>query len=174
MKYTQGLGLIILFPWVLINRFSWIYVIADTKMSSWHFHHWLHRKLPFWQHLVHLLMILSSEWQRFLRFNDVFCGCLSLVLRRPCEFSSAVIKDKGNQLVANKRLTHVAETKWPPFRRRSFQKHFLERKPLNFKQYFIEMYSLGSYWQYVIIGLDNGLAPNRRQAIIWTNDGLVY
>ena len=25
-----------------------------------------------------------------------------------------------------------------------------------------------------IIGSDNGLAPNRRQAIIWTNDGLVY
>ena len=26
----------------------------------------------------------------------------------------------------------------------------------------------------IIIGLDNGLAPNRRQAIIWTNDGLDY
>ena len=25
--------------------------------------------------------------------------------------------------------------------------------------------------QYSIIGLDNGLAPNRQQAIIWTNDG---
>ena len=24
------------------------------------------------------------------------------------------------------------------------------------------------------IGLDNGLAPNRRQAIIWTNAGLIY
>ena len=36
------------------------------------------------------------------------------------------------------------------------------------------MYSLGSNWQYVIIGSDNGLAPNRRQAIIWTNEGPVY
>ena len=26
------------------------------------------------------------------------------------------------------------------------------------------------YWQYCSIGSDNGLAPNRRQAIIWTND----
>ena len=28
--------------------------------------------------------------------------------------------------------------------------------------------------QYSSIGSDNGLAPSRRQAIIWTNDGLVY
>ena len=26
----------------------------------------------------------------------------------------------------------------------------------------------------VSIGLDNGLAPSRRQVIIWTNDGIVY
>ena len=31
-------------------------------------------------------------------------------------------------------------------------------------------YSLVCNWGEVIIGLDNGLAPNRRQAIIWTND----
>ena len=37
----------------------------------------------------------------------------------------------------------------------------------------IQMCSLGSNWQYIIIGSDNGLAPNRQQAIIWTNDGLV-
>ena len=28
----------------------------------------------------------------------------------------------------------------------------------------------GPNWQYSSIGLDNGLAPSRRQAIIWTND----
>ena len=37
---------------------------------------------------------------------------------------------------------------------------------LNFKRNFTEMYSLWSNWQYGSIGLDNGLAPNRRQAII--------
>ena len=26
-----------------------------------------------------------------------------------------------------------------------------------------------SDWQYASIGLDNGLTPNRRQAIIWTD-----
>ena len=32
----------------------------------------------------------------------------------------------------------------------------------------------GLYWQYAIMGSDNGLAPNRHQVIIWTNDGVVY
>ena len=32
---------------------------------------------------------------------------------------------------------------------------------------------LGSNLLYSSIGLDNGLAPTRRQAIIWTNDGLI-
>ena len=27
--------------------------------------------------------------------------------------------------------------------------------------------------KYFIIGLDNGLAPPRRQAIVWTNDGYI-
>ena len=36
------------------------------------------------------------------------------------------------------------------------------------------MCSLGSNWQYVINGSDNGLAPIQPQAIIWTIDGLIY
>ena len=36
------------------------------------------------------------------------------------------------------------------------------------------MYSSVSDWQNVIIGSDNDLAPNMRQAIIWTNDVPVY
>ena len=32
----------------------------------------------------------------------------------------------------------------------------------------------GPNLQYSSIGSDNGLAPVRQQAIIWTNDGLVY
>ena len=30
------------------------------------------------------------------------------------------------------------------------------------------------WWTISSIGSDNGLVPNRRQAIIWTNDGIVY
>ena len=36
---------------------------------------------------------------------------------------------------------------------------------------FTEMCSLGSNWQYGSVDSDNGLAPNRRQAIIWSNVG---
>ena len=39
----------------------------------------------------------------------------------------------------------------------------------SFDYYFTECCSYGSNWQLHRIGLDNGLAPNRRQAIIWTN-----
>ena len=40
-----------------------------------------------------------------------------------------------------------------------------------FRLYFIEVCSLVWNWQYPNIGSDNGLAPTKRQAIIWTNDG---
>ena len=35
----------------------------------------------------------------------------------------------------------------------------------------MELCSTGSNEQYSSIGSDNGLAPTKRQAIIWTNDG---
>ena len=39
---------------------------------------------------------------------------------------------------------------------------------------FSEICSLRSNWQCGSIGSDSGLAPNRRQAIIWTNVGMLY
>ena len=60
------------------------------------------------------------------------------------------------------------ETKRPPFGSRYFHMHFPEWKWLNFDQNFIEVCSQGSSWQYASIGLDNGLAPDRRQAIVNT------
>ena len=50
--------------------------------------------------------------------------------------------------------------------------HFAEWKCLNLDENFTEICSQGSNWQYANIGSDNGLAPNRRQAIIWSNGGL--
>ena len=60
------------------------------------------------------------------------------------------------------------------FCRRHIRKQFHEWKLLNFKWNFIEICSLGSNWQQTTIGTENGLSPNRRQAIIWSNYGLVY
>ena len=60
------------------------------------------------------------------------------------------------------------------FCRRHSHMHFLEWKHSNFKWNFIEIRYLGSSWQLTITGSGNGLSPNSRQAIIWTNDGIVY
>ena len=42
---------------------------------------------------------------------------------------------------------------------------------MNFDENFTEVCSLESCQQYSIIGTDNGLVPNRWQAIIWTHGG---
>ena len=49
-----------------------------------------------------------------------------------------------------------------------------KQKLLYFDSNFNEICSQGSNEQYASISSDNGLAPNSRQAIIWTSDGLVY
>ena len=47
--------------------------------------------------------------------------------------------------------------------------HYLEWQWYNYDSNFTEICSQESNWQWAGIGLDNGLAPDRRQAIIWTN-----
>ena len=47
--------------------------------------------------------------------------------------------------------------------------HFREWKILYFDYNFTDVCPQESNWQSSSIGLDNGLVPNRRQAIIWTN-----
>ena len=49
-----------------------------------------------------------------------------------------------------------------------FSNTFLWMKISYFDYNFTEICSIGSNWQ-PSIGLNNGLTPNRRQAIIWTN-----
>ena len=65
-------------------------------------------------------------------------------------------------------------TKWSPFRRRYFQMQFLKWKCMNCDWHFNEICSQGHYWQWISIGSDTGLAPNRRQVIIWTNAGPIH
>ena len=50
--------------------------------------------------------------------------------------------------------------------------HLLGWKWWNSDSNFTEICSQGSIWQ-AITGSENGLAPNKRQAIIWTSNGLV-
>ena len=52
--------------------------------------------------------------------------------------------------------------------------HFHEWKILYFDLNFTEICSWGSNSQYSSIGSDNGLAPIRRQAIIWTKADIFH
>ena len=103
---------------------------------------------------THLNQLISSKW---------------LVIAGHCVGNPA--SDPSTLIEAyDLNFKHLSPwTKWPAFRRQYFQVHFREWKLLYFDWYFIEFCSLGSNWQKLRIGLYNGLAPNRRQAIIWTN-----
>ena len=52
------------------NTAAPLWTNTETKMSSfwWKFHHWLHRKLSFWQLSVQPVMKISSKWWHF-RFS---------------------------------------------------------------------------------------------------------
>ena len=49
--------------------------------------------------------------------------------------------------------------------------HFVEWRYFNFDLFFTDVCSLVSDWQLAVVSLDNGLASDRRQAIIWTSGG---
>ena len=66
-------------------------------------------------------------------------------------------------------LLNFPWTKWPPFCSRNFQTYFPERKSSLFDYNFTDVCSKWSNWQKSSTGLDNGLASNWQQAIIWTN-----
>ena len=51
--------------------------------------------------------------------------------------------------------------------------HFVERKCMNLDNNFAEVSSQSSNYQYSTMGSDDGLAPTRRQANIWINDGYI-
>ena len=68
-------------------------------------------------------------------------------------------------------LTHWGRDKMDAILQTIFWGDFPEWKCLNSDWNFIEVCYYGSNWQYSSIGLDNGLAQSRRQAIIRTNDG---
>ena len=61
-------------------------------------------------------------------------------------------------------------TKWPLFCKQHFRMNFLFGwKLIYFDLNFNEIRSWGSSWQQISTGSNNGLAPNKRHALIWTN-----
>ena len=71
-------------------------------------------------------------------------------------------------------LTSWGQDKMAVICKQHFQIHFLYWNLMDFYSNFIEICSQGPNKQWDSIGSDNGLALNRWQAIIWTNDGLIW
>ena len=62
---------------------QWSDIIIEMSSFWWNFHHWLHRKLSFWQLLVQPAMEISSTWRHFRYSGCFFCTkqqtCLRIV-----------------------------------------------------------------------------------------------
>ena len=98
-----------------------------------------------------------SDYCNSISFYSICCGW------KDCSFELEPI-------VTSIQLLHE---KWPPFRRRYFQMHF--RENFFYVFWFKFHWSLLLRLQMTITPrLDNGLAPNRRRAIIWTNANLIH
>ena len=80
-----------------------------------------------------------------------------------------LIVEKGQD--KNQPITYGGWDKMATILQMTYSSAFPWMKTLEF---FTGICSLGSNWQYGSIGSDNGLAPNRWQAIIWSNDGMFY
>ena len=65
-------------------------------------------------------------------------------------------------------------TKWPPFRRRYFNCIFVNEKFCILIKISLNYVSMSPIDNNPAFCLDNGLAPNSRQAIIWTNAGPIH
>ena len=71
-------------------------------------------------------------------------------------------------------LTHCGRDKMAAISHTTFSNAFSWMKTYEFQLKFHWSLFPRVHLTYSIIGSDNSLAPNRRQAIIWTNDGLCF
>ena len=95
--------------------------------------------------------------------------CITKTLQSTqCVYNNFAVLYTISSLMRNA-LRHWDWNKSLPFPRRYFHTDFLARYLYCFSN-FTDIRSQRLKWQYTIIGQDNGLAPNRRQAIIWTKD----
>ena len=68
-------------------------------------------------------------------------------------------------------LTHLGRDKMGNIFQTIFSNEFSWMEMIDFEYSLAEFCSSGSYWQ-KYVSIHNDVAPNRRQSIIWTNDGL--
>ena len=102
-------------------------------------------------------------------FSQLQCTKLAHIYNTLTSWMTPIWLHHGQAMDCQLWLLISSWPKWPPFRRRLFQSHFDEWNFFYFNSNFTEVCSQGSNWQQGSIGSDNGLAPDRWQAITWTN-----
>ena len=137
----------------------------------------------------HVALFSTSCWFVVIGMSHIRCRCHKILLALSgfasslCTSNERFITSAEIRALRGHSITsfHVAViikpyasssapgTKWPPFCRRCFLMHFREWKVLYFELIFTEVSSQCSNRQLPRNGLYTDLAPNRRQAIIWTN-----
>ena len=114
----------------------------------------------------------KSRLESLLTWDEMTCFCEN---RAKTSVTPAGSEGQWLMLNLNLNLNHV-NTLRPRQNERLFADDILKCIFLNENVWIPIEISLrfvpkGPNWQYSSFGLDNGLAPSRRQAIIWTNDG---
>ena len=108
-----------------------------------------------------------NEWLAYFLYPIYFGPSFFLVF-----LNTLVLEICWNWVRIGEMLTHWGWDKMAAILQKSFSNSFSHLKIVfNFK---FQICSQGSSELLAIIGSNNGLSPTRRQAIIWTNDDLVY
>ena len=137
---------------------SLVQIMACHLLAPSHYlnHYWL---------IVNWILVNKLQWN-FNQNATIFTQenasqtvvCKMVAIRSRCKTNTAV------------KLAHLPPEHGRHFGRRHFQMNFLEWKWQNSDSNFTEICFRESNWWKASIGSGNGLAPNRRQAITWTND----
>ena len=81
------LSLFLLYMTKQISNYSAVYVYTETEMLFWwHFHHWLHWKLSFWQLPVQPVMKILSKWH----FRFSVCYWILITQSLTCSYCSTM------------------------------------------------------------------------------------
>ena len=107
---------------------------------------------------------------------DIQWVCKSYWSKLDLDTITWIFQTESDQLSSgtNCLIKHIeAETRWPPFSWH-YQTHFFNESVWILTKISLKFVPMGPIYNIPALVLIMALAPTRRQAIIWTNDGLVY
>ena len=111
----------------------------------------------------------SMVWYKYLE-SSKFSSDIWRVSHQCCYLGASQFKRNRSM------LTHWGQARWPPLWQTTFSSAFPWIKIYKFwiKFHWNMFLRWTSNWQYGGIASDIGLAPKRRQAIIWSNVGMLH